>query len=114
MAIQPWCWRARQGTDSAEPRRPRLCAKVLAIDTNPAAVEEPVGIIRREGGAAEALMCDVTSSTAFEAAVEAGVARFGQFDIMVNNVGGSHPGGAASMPEEVWEKQIAPISAAPS
>ena len=85
----------------------RRGAKVLAIDCNQAAVEETVGIIRSEGGTAEARICDVTSSTAFAAAVEAGVARFGQLDIMVNNVGGSHPGGAESMPEDVWETQIA-------
>ena len=85
----------------------RQGAKVLAIDNNPTAVEETVSIIHGEGGAAEVGICDVTSSTAFEAAVEACVARFGQLDIMVNNVGGSHPGGAESMPEEVWEKQIA-------
>ena len=64
------------------------CPSSSAFDTNPAAVEETVGIIRREGGAAEARICDVTSRAAFEAAVEAAVARFGQLDIMVNNVGG--------------------------
>jgi NAD(P)-dependent dehydrogenase (short-subunit alcohol dehydrogenase family) len=84
----------------------RQGAKVFAIDNTPAAVEETIAIIRGEGGEAEARICDVTSSAEFSAAVEACVARFGQLDIMVNNVGGSHPGGAEGMAEEVWERQI--------
>lgn len=56
----------------------RRGAKVLAIDNNSAAAEEPVGIVGSEDSAAEALICDVTSSTS----CEAGMARFGQFDVM--------------------------------
>jgi NAD(P)-dependent dehydrogenase (short-subunit alcohol dehydrogenase family) len=84
----------------------RQGAKVFAIDNTPAAVEETIAIIRGEGGEAEAHICDVTSRSEFSVAVEACVARFGQLDIMVNNVGGSHPGGAEGMAEEVWERQI--------
>ena len=32
--------------------------------------------------------------------------RFGRIDLLVNNVGGSHPGGPVDMPEEVWDRQI--------
>ena len=32
--------------------------------------------------------------------------RFGRLDLLVNNVGGSHPGGPVDMPEEVWDRQI--------
>ncbi|MBY0336756.1 MAG: SDR family oxidoreductase [Acetobacteraceae bacterium] len=84
----------------------RQGAKVFCLDNNEAAVAETVGIIAREGGEATAHVADVTSSAEFAAAVEAGVARYGQLDIMVNNVGGSHPGGAEDMPEDVWERQI--------
>ena len=41
-----------------------------------------------------------------EAAVAACMERFGRIDILVNNVGGSHPGDPATMPEEVWDRQI--------
>ena len=41
-----------------------------------------------------------------EGAVRACADRFGRVDILVNNVGGSHPGSAVDMPEEVWDRQI--------
>jgi NAD(P)-dependent dehydrogenase (short-subunit alcohol dehydrogenase family) len=84
----------------------RQGAKVFGLDNNPAAVEETISIIKAEGGDATAHICDVLDSESFQAAVEAGVARYGQLDIMINNVGGSHPGGAESMPEEVWDRQV--------
>ena len=84
----------------------RQGAKVFGLDNNPAAVEETIGIIKSEGGEATAHVCDVLDSESFQAAVEACIARYGQLDIMVNNVGGSHPGGAESMPEEVWDRQV--------
>ena len=84
----------------------RQGAKVFGLDNNAAAVEETIGIIKSEGGEAAAHVCDVLDSESFQAAVEACVARYGQLDIMVNNVGGSHPGGAESMPEEVWDRQV--------
>jgi NAD(P)-dependent dehydrogenase (short-subunit alcohol dehydrogenase family) len=84
----------------------RQGARVFCLDNNPEAVAETVGIIASEGKEGVAHVADVTSSAEFSAAVEACVARWGQLDIMVNNVGGSHPGGAEDMPEEVWERQI--------
>jgi NAD(P)-dependent dehydrogenase (short-subunit alcohol dehydrogenase family) len=84
----------------------RQGAKVFAIDRNQEAAEETVRLIREEGGEAIAHLCDVTSGREVETAIAACVAQFGHLDILVNNVGGSQPGGAESMPEDVWEKQI--------
>jgi len=38
--------------------------------------------------------------------VEACVKTFGRIDILVNNVGGSAPGGAVDLAEESWDRQI--------
>src|SRR5690606_11567655 len=84
----------------------RQGARVLAIDNRAEAAQETVRIIQEEGGDAFAHVCDVTSSSQFGAAVAACIERYGRLDILVNNVGGSEPGGAESMPEEVWERQI--------
>lgn len=84
----------------------RRGAKVLAIDRNEAAARETVDIITGEGGTAVAHVCDVTRSQQVRAAVQACVDAFGGLDILVNNVGGSVPGGVVDMPEEVWDAQI--------
>ena len=39
--------------------------------------------------------------------VRAAESALGSVDILVNNVGGSHPGGPVDMPEEVWDRQVA-------
>nr|WP_246513872.1 SDR family NAD(P)-dependent oxidoreductase [Neoroseomonas soli] len=84
----------------------RQGAAVFCIDNNPDAVAETVGIIASEGGRAVAHTADVTRSDDVKAAIEAAVAEFGRLDIMVNNVGGSAPGSAESMSEEVWDRQF--------
>lgn len=84
----------------------RQGAAVFAIDINPEAAEETRAIIAGEGGICAAHTCDMTDAQQVEAAVAACVQRFGRIDILVNNVGGSHPGGAVDMPEEVWDRQI--------
>ncbi|MBP0443818.1 SDR family oxidoreductase [Roseomonas sp. SSH11] len=84
----------------------RQGARVFAIDNREEAVAETVGIIRDEGGEATGHVADVTSSSEVFAAVSACVALLGGLDILVNNVGGSHPGGAESLSEEDWERQI--------
>lgn len=85
----------------------RQGAKVFAIDRNEAAVRETVDIITSEGGTAIAHMADVTVSEAVRAAVQACADAFGGLDILVNNVGGSVPGGVVDMPEDMWDQQVA-------
>jgi NAD(P)-dependent dehydrogenase (short-subunit alcohol dehydrogenase family) len=84
----------------------RQGAKVFAIDNRREAAEETVGIIATEGGDATPHVADVTISAEVAEAVAACVQTYGGLDILVNNVGGSHPGSAESMSEEEWDRQI--------
>jgi NAD(P)-dependent dehydrogenase (short-subunit alcohol dehydrogenase family) len=77
-------------------------AKVFAVDRDAQALKETLD--RAPGIAAH--YCDVTDSAAVAAMVQACVDRFGRVDILVNNVGGSAPGGPVEMPEEVWDAQV--------
>ncbi len=84
----------------------RQGARVFAIDIAPEAVAETGSIVAGEGGTCTTHVCDMLDATAVEAAIAACLARYGRIDILVNNVGGSHPGGPVDMPEEVWDRQI--------
>lgn len=82
-------------------------AAVFGTDVNPAAVEETRDIIRQEGGVAETAGADMTRAAEVAAVVTLCLERFGRIDILVNNVGGSAPGNAMTMSEEVWDAQVA-------
>jgi NAD(P)-dependent dehydrogenase (short-subunit alcohol dehydrogenase family) len=81
-------------------------ARVLAVDRVAAAAEETRTLIAAEGGACATHLCDVTNAGEVAAMVEACVARFGRLDILINNVGGSEPGGPVDMSEETWRRQL--------
>lgn len=81
-------------------------AFVLAVDRDPARLEETLSLA---GDARERILahaCDVTSSAEVAAMAQACVDRFGTIDILVNNVGGSAAGGPVEMAEEVWDSQV--------
>ena len=84
----------------------RQGAKIYGTDIRLEAAEETRGIIRQDGGICEVRACDMTQSASVAATVADCIAKFGRIDILVNNVGGSAPGNAASMSEEVWDSQI--------
>jgi NAD(P)-dependent dehydrogenase (short-subunit alcohol dehydrogenase family) len=54
----------------------------------------------------ETYVCDITDSGAVQAMVAACEKKFGRVDILVNNVGGSAPGGPVEMSEEAWDAQL--------
>jgi NAD(P)-dependent dehydrogenase (short-subunit alcohol dehydrogenase family) len=82
-------------------------AKIFAVDKNAAAMEETVAHIGECGGTVVTALCDVTAGASVAAMVKAAREKFGRIDILVNNVGGSAPGGPAEMSEEVWDGQVA-------
>ncbi len=84
----------------------RQGAKVFGVDLRQEAADVTKAIIEREGGTCATRSVDMTNAKQVEAAVEHCVGQFGSIDILVNNVGGSAPGSAVTMPEEVWDSQL--------
>ncbi|MBW8639975.1 SDR family oxidoreductase [Hoeflea sp. WL0058] len=81
-------------------------ARIFAVDLKADTMEETLERVRDAGGEIEPHLCDVTDRGSVEAMVAAGIARYGQVDILVNNVGGSARGGPVDMEEEVWDRQV--------
>ena len=81
-------------------------AQVFAVDRD----DDHLAQTLQQAGAAAASIhpfsCDVTRSAAVAAMAAACVAAFGRIDILVNNVGGSAPGGPVEMAEEAWDLQV--------
>jgi len=83
------------------------CAVVIA-DIAIKEAEEAVAEIKKKGGNALAIKCDVTSGQQVSETVDKVVKKFGKIDILVNNAGGI----AAHTPvedltEEAWDKVFA-------
>jgi len=82
-------------------------ARVWALDRDLDRLEETLARVRDIGGTIEARACDATDSAAVAATVRACREACGRVDILVNNVGGSAPGGPVEMSEEAFDAQVA-------
>ncbi len=82
-------------------------ARVWAVDRDPSHLEETLARVREIGGTIAAHVCDATASASIAAMVAACRARWDRVDILVNNVGGSAPGGPVEMTEEAFDAQVA-------
>ena len=81
-------------------------ARIFAVDRDPERMEETAARVREAGGEIITRQCDVTDSQSVLAAVEACLQAWGGIDALINNVGGSAPGGPVEMSEEVWDAQV--------
>ena len=72
-------------------------ARLVGADVKLAAAEETERLVKAEGATMTALAADVTREADLKRAVDETLERHGRIDILVNNVGGSIPGG----PEEI-------------
>jgi NAD(P)-dependent dehydrogenase (short-subunit alcohol dehydrogenase family) len=77
-------------------------AKVFAVDRNEAALRETV----EKAPQISTYICDVTDGRAVKEMIQACENKFGRIDILVNNIGGSAPGGPVEMSEETWDSQV--------
>ncbi|NYT23952.1 SDR family oxidoreductase [Alcaligenaceae bacterium] len=84
----------------------RQDAKVFALDKNEEALNETIRVAKEENLEMEGLICDVTSGQEIQAAVKKCIDTFERLDILINNVGGSQPGGVEQLSEEDWDRQM--------
>lgn len=78
-------------------------ANVVAVDVNAEAAEETRRLVEGEGAQCVALSADVASGDQIKRAADAAIARFGQIDILVNNVGIGKIGGPVELAEKDWD-----------
>ncbi len=81
-------------------------AITICVDVNLAAATETMGIIRGEGGRAEAFACDVTREAEVSALVAAIDKAHGRIDILHNNVGHAKMGGPPDLTEAEWQREL--------
>lgn len=81
-------------------------AQVVGVDLNLAAAEETARLAAAEGGEMLALAADVTQEDDIRRVADAILGKFGRIDILVNNVGGSIPGGPEEITPEAWHAQF--------
>lgn len=88
-------------------------ARVALLSRSGAQLEEVAAEIRRRGGAALSVECDVTDRASIEAAVKAAQEGLGPIDLLVNNAGIPGPFGPIWEvdPEEWWRAQAIHIRA---
>ena len=82
-------------------------ARVLCVDQARERAEETAGLIRAEGGTAEALVADVTRAEDCRAMVAAAVAKWGGVDVLHNNVGIESRKDLLEVTEEEWDRVMA-------
>jgi len=68
-------------------------ARVVCADINAQWLEETVAQVKRAGGEARAIRCDVSRKSDVEAAVDAAVQAYGRLDVIYNNAGVASPAG---------------------
>ena len=81
-------------------------AMVLAVDREAARLEETLQRSAEARASMRPFICDVTDSAGVAAMAAACIEAFGTIDILINNVGGSAPGGPVEMTEDVWDTQV--------
>jgi NAD(P)-dependent dehydrogenase (short-subunit alcohol dehydrogenase family) len=82
-------------------------ARVLCVDQAKERAEETAGLIRAQGGEAEAFTADVTRAAECRAMVESAVDRWGGLDVLHNNVGIESRHGLMETTEGEWDRVMA-------
>src|SRR6185295_17268660 len=67
----------------------QLGAKLVLTSRSPDHINGAAEEIRKAGGVAEAIPCDVRKPETVDAMVEAAVAKLGKIDVLINNAAGN-------------------------
>jgi 3-oxoacyl-[acyl-carrier protein] reductase len=81
-------------------------AKVALVDVEKARLEALQKEIRKKGGEAVAVSCDVSKASEVKRMVDAVLRSFGRMDIVVNNAGIIRRGTIETVTEEDWDRVI--------
>jgi NAD(P)-dependent dehydrogenase (short-subunit alcohol dehydrogenase family) len=84
-------------------------AAIVAVDANEANAKDCANYIKKTGGRALGLVCDVTDEAQVKTTVEAALKEFGRIDILVNNAAFFNKKGVLDMPFDEWNKQTGVI-----
>ena len=82
-------------------------AAVYLLDRNEAGLAAVAHEVRSRGCEARTAICDVSRGEQISGAVETLLHRWGELDILVNNVGVAYYGPTLTMPAEQWERLLA-------
>ena len=82
-------------------------AKVVLVDLEKAGLEALQEEVRKRGGEALAVPCDVSKSSEVKELIEKVLRTFSRIDILVNNAGIIRRGTIESVTEEDWDRVIA-------
>jgi len=81
-------------------------ARLAGVDVRDAAAAETAALVAEQGGTMRALAGDVTNERELQRVVDETLAAYGRIDILVNNVGGSIPGGPEEITPDAWHAQF--------
>jgi len=81
-------------------------ARVLAVDRDVDRLEETLERAGEFRGSIRIAQCDVTDAKSIAGMVAEATEAFGRIDVLVNNVGGSAPGGPVEMSEDIFDAQV--------
>lgn len=80
-------------------------AHLLLVDRREDSAQETADLVRAEGGICEVFAADISNEADCQAMAAAALVRFGQIDILHNNVGiGGGDGGPTSLTEDAWHR----------